>query len=581
MAQLRKLRWNTGLTIGEVEAQAEQSYWDTKRTRHFANEHGEGIVSGLLVTETAPASTSVNISSGRALDASGNSIWVEAAQVLSLGSLVGTVYIYIEFVEVLSTPYVPSGGSGSGSGSGIDYKYNLDSFTITASTVAPSGDQVELARIVRTGAAIVASDAADADGPVDDEIGLRYREYLDREGFKLRTNDNLPDTNLSTVTVGEVGCDFDDLEEAISYVSNLTQSITRQCAILLFEKKNGSSWTSAAAIILPPYIHLIGVGKPAITFPILAGHLVTVEEGASFENIHLCVSTGWTSVLYTEDDDVTFRNVDVELITATDVNSYAFRIGAADRFKMLNCKLFQESTPKGTYGISLSGAEDFIIENCYLEGTENLLTASSASKRGHINNVTLKSSYGSSATWGAGRVQGQHHQISNLYAYVTAGASIGLSLEGTDGFEFNVSNIIVEPSVSNDTIAALILDYCHVSNVITKEGRMRIRSSCTVTGGEVLFTGALAVEALAIDGPGNIISGLRIDRGAQALACIHPAEDEADENQIIGCRCINDGTVPCIDNTVAACTDWLLVGNIVSKATLLGNDWDIVGEKVI
>jgi hypothetical protein len=107
---LKKLKWLKYLFVNRTEAETEQNYWNEKRKKHLANEHSEGIVTGLGVTATTPASLSVEVAAGRALDASGNDPEVESVQTIDLASLVPetgtkTVYIGLKFNEVEAEPY--------------------------------------------------------------------------------------------------------------------------------------------------------------------------------------------------------------------------------------------------------------------------------------------------------------------------------------------------------------------------------------------------------------------------------------------------------------------------------------------
>ncbi len=61
---LKKLKWLKYLFVSRTEAETEQNYWNEKRKRHLKNEHSEGIVVGLDVTEDAPPSLKVKVHGG-------------------------------------------------------------------------------------------------------------------------------------------------------------------------------------------------------------------------------------------------------------------------------------------------------------------------------------------------------------------------------------------------------------------------------------------------------------------------------------------------------------------------------------
>jgi hypothetical protein len=182
---LKKLKWLKYLFVNRTEAETEQNYWNEKRKKHLASEHSEGIVTGLGVTATTPASLSVEVAAGRALDASGNDPEVESVQTIDLASLVPetgtkTVYIALKFNEVEAEPYfVDEIG---------DYqnKYTQDSYQLEATTTAPSAPSVELARVILGAGATSISDAADPDNPQTNEIDLRNVKYSGKEVTALK-----------------------------------------------------------------------------------------------------------------------------------------------------------------------------------------------------------------------------------------------------------------------------------------------------------------------------------------------------------------------------------------------------------
>jgi len=172
---LKKLKWLKYLFVNRTEAETEQNYWNEKRKRHIANEHKEGVVVGLGVTEANPPSLSIVVQGGRAIDTEGNDPEVETAQEIDFTSLVPpsgtlTVYLKLSFNEVEVEPYfVDEIG---------DYqnKYVQDTSVLEATTEVPIAPDLELARIELGAGASEITDAADPLNPGINEIDLRYRK---------------------------------------------------------------------------------------------------------------------------------------------------------------------------------------------------------------------------------------------------------------------------------------------------------------------------------------------------------------------------------------------------------------------
>jgi hypothetical protein len=182
---LKRLKWLKYLFVNRTEAETEQQYWNEKRKKHLANEHSDGIAVGLGVTATTPASLSVEVAAGRALDAQGNDPEIESVQEIDLTSLVPasgtrTVYITLKHNEVEVEPYfVDEIG---------DYqnKYVQDSYQLEATTSAPSAPAVELARVELGAGATSITDAVDSKNPQTNEIDLRYRKHSGKEVLAFR-----------------------------------------------------------------------------------------------------------------------------------------------------------------------------------------------------------------------------------------------------------------------------------------------------------------------------------------------------------------------------------------------------------
>ena len=83
------------LTVDDY--QAEQAYLRAKLRQHNRMLHQPGIVEGLTVTVTV---STVQVSSGVALDAAGNAICVPTAQTVPLPKTSADVYVILRYAEV-------------------------------------------------------------------------------------------------------------------------------------------------------------------------------------------------------------------------------------------------------------------------------------------------------------------------------------------------------------------------------------------------------------------------------------------------------------------------------------------------
>mgnify|MGYP006285794351 CR=1 FL=1 len=172
---LKKAKWLKYLFVDRSLAETEQEYWNEKRKKHIANEHKEGVVVGLGVTEANPPSLSIVVQGGRAINTEGNDPEVETAQEIDLTSLVppsGTTTVYLKFTfnEVEVEPYfVDEIG---------DYqnKYLQDSSVLEVTTDVPVAPDLELARVELEAGATEITDAVDPLNPGVNEIDLRYRK---------------------------------------------------------------------------------------------------------------------------------------------------------------------------------------------------------------------------------------------------------------------------------------------------------------------------------------------------------------------------------------------------------------------
>jgi hypothetical protein len=236
---------------------------------------------------------------------------------------------------------------------------------------------------------------------------------------------------------------------------------------------------------------------------------------------------------------------------------------------------------KGCQGVIFgNNVYDSIIDNCYFEGTDALVYMTVLTERCQFSNLFLDANKAAAAY--GGLIRGKYNQVSNVFMTVTT-AVIGLGITGASVSErTDAVNITVEVTGTNDDCQAIEVDHCSITNLTIEGGRLKVNGECTISGGNVYYASSAAFEAVGVYGPGNIINGLRIDRGGVNEPCIEPMDAAADENQVIGCRCYKGvAGVASIANVLGTATDWLLVGNYVDVATAAGNGWDIVGEKVI
>ena len=200
---LRKLKWLKFLYIGYNEAQAEQTYWDTKLENHNKDDHGEGVVKGLGVTATTPATLTIVVPAGRALDEDGNDLVVTAQTQLDLTSHIpgvgqGTIVVYIiaKFSEQdIDNYYVPETGT-------YQFKYSEDTISIQA-TQNPSGVYIELARVALTVGASAVSDPVDPVSPGTDEIDQRFTKEIIIPGLVVLKPEEESNLNVALVSMAK------------------------------------------------------------------------------------------------------------------------------------------------------------------------------------------------------------------------------------------------------------------------------------------------------------------------------------------------------------------------------------------
>ncbi len=182
---LKRLKWLKYLFVNRVEAETEQTYWNEKRKKHLANEHSEGLVLGLEVLATDPASLSVRVNAGRAIDTAGNDPEVESIQQRDLAALVPPsgetlVYLSLRYNTAETDPYfVDEIGA-------TQNKFVQDGFLLEASPVAPTSPVLELCRIRLGAGATAILDPADPSNPGLNEIDRRFIKRSGKEVVLLR-----------------------------------------------------------------------------------------------------------------------------------------------------------------------------------------------------------------------------------------------------------------------------------------------------------------------------------------------------------------------------------------------------------
>ncbi len=182
---LKRLKWLKYLFINREEGESEQTYWNEKRKKHLANEHSEGVVLGLEVTETAPPSLSVRVNAGRAIDTEGHDPEVESIQQIDCSALVPScgeqiVFITLRYTTVETDPYFVNEIGQS------QNKYIQDSFVLEVTPVPPTAPVLELARIRLGAGATAIRDAANPKAPGLNEIDRTQVKFSGKEVGFLR-----------------------------------------------------------------------------------------------------------------------------------------------------------------------------------------------------------------------------------------------------------------------------------------------------------------------------------------------------------------------------------------------------------
>lgn len=412
------------------------------------------------------------------------------------------------------------------------------------------------------------------DGTADTDAAT-YRQTL---GLKLKLEFAAFDPHLSAVTVGEEGCDFTDIKDALDYVNNITRSAQRQVAIYVFEKQDANAgYEIAVEWTVPTYTHLIGMGKPVIFHDNggLTGAFISLDEGATIQNFLVEDRIGDMpyGIRFTGNRSEA-KNVDVRNEVNSSQNTYAFYAeGTACRIQDCRVLPWSGNPLMGCYGIYGGGA-NFVVLNCVMEVTARGLYTDGNGGQYSNNQVicTASSDYGV-------YVGGSLSNVSNL--------SVLSALVMSGGVVYFVSCYITDLEVVA-SVASLglvasggIVGGCKISNFYLESCRCEILAGSQLANGFIDYNAADANAALLVKGDQCVMTALKIDRGGASQPCISAVD--ADECMVTGCILDNvGGPATAIENPSAGTsTDWLCSGNMVARATGLGNGWDIVGEKVI
>ena len=174
---LKRMNWQEYLYGTYERLQEDQTTMRALAQNIRIHNHTYGIVYGASVLATSPTpDLIVHAQVGWVVDQAGKEIILSEIFDVNLTAytLLGedkTVYIVAEFAETQVTPYVVA-ETGE-----VKYAYQEETPTVTAQTAAPSGNQVELARVLVGAAAVAISNAGDPLAPAKSQIDLRSRVY--------------------------------------------------------------------------------------------------------------------------------------------------------------------------------------------------------------------------------------------------------------------------------------------------------------------------------------------------------------------------------------------------------------------
>lgn len=164
----RRISAFDGMTVTADVWQEAHEYHRYQQRMHALNGHGTGILAGLEVIAGEPASQTVYILPGAAIDPGGNLIIVNQPATFDMGKYrEGPLHLLLTYEE--SRPQPQNGQYG-------DHPFFVyTGYSVEAVVDRPETPQVELARVLRVGRDGAITNAADFHRPQANEIDLRFR----------------------------------------------------------------------------------------------------------------------------------------------------------------------------------------------------------------------------------------------------------------------------------------------------------------------------------------------------------------------------------------------------------------------
>ncbi len=199
----RRINPHRGLVIDVPLWTEAHDYHRMQQVRHGLVMHSPGIVTGLDVVANQPASTSVVVHPGAALDQEGRLIVVPEPHWLDLSlNGAGVAHLTLQYREV---PESPASRAGDQS---VPSLYTLEVYSIIGGREPPEEAYLELARVQTSQPGTAISNAVDPRVPGLDEIDLRYR----------RVSGHSPSGDI---TVGVVSIDSQSSDDPLHLVGAL------------------------------------------------------------------------------------------------------------------------------------------------------------------------------------------------------------------------------------------------------------------------------------------------------------------------------------------------------------------------
>lgn len=253
---LKRVNAFPGLIIDDDIWRDSHDYHRTQQRLHNLAVHGPGIVTGLGVTANQPPGSSVIISPGMAIDSEGNIIVVSQPQIYKIQSREkGTIYINIQFREILTGPYQPP---EDGQPTRI-----LEAYSIQERPSLPDEPYLELARVDFDPSDPAISVASNPYQPGINQIDTRFRRQ-----FAARVKRHLTFCHLSLEQDKEIHRSglahlvreinrITDFEVTIEMIDSLNDSI--ECNMLYMTGKSRFELDAKAKKNLASFIECDGI----------------------------------------------------------------------------------------------------------------------------------------------------------------------------------------------------------------------------------------------------------------------------------------------------------------------------------